>query len=474
MNILIIAYYFPPDSTSGAFRPLLFARHLWELGEHVTILTAREQDYHADQPRDPSLLAEVEPHLDIFRARVFRPLQTLIGLQTRSARPPRSCTQAKPPAGSAATAADPPRSSWRRRVKDLLLDCLSTPDRHLGWLPSALHVGRKLIKQRRIDVMYATGGPWTSLLIGAILKAWTKRPLLMDFRDPWVSNPYLQRKVRWLRALDAMLERRALKYADTIITNTEELAADFLERYPWLTKDSVVTIPNGFEGYSGKPAGARSGRLTLIHAGALYFSRNPRALLEAIVNVVAQQAIPQGELRLILLGELAIEDPALNALWENPIVQDVVEIVPRLPYREALAYQMASDVLCVIQPDFPLQVPRKLYEYMALRKPILGITNPGGATARTIQGLRLGMVVENRPAAIEGALKTLYAEWKRGFSDRPPPASCDRYRNANLAATLLEVMRKTCTASGRGACSPREHVGGGADGAARTDRERAG
>ena len=38
MNILIITTFFPPDSTIASVRPYLFAKHLSEAGEKVTVL----------------------------------------------------------------------------------------------------------------------------------------------------------------------------------------------------------------------------------------------------------------------------------------------------------------------------------------------------------------------------------------------------------------------------------------------------
>jgi hypothetical protein len=92
--------------------------------------------------------------------------------------------------------------------------------------------------------------------------------------------------------------------------------------------------------------------------------------------------------------------------------QRIVNILPRVPYQEAIEYQKRSDVLLLLQPDFPLQIPRKLYEYIAFQKPLFAITNLQGATANIIQNNHLGIVVENRTEDIEPALITLYPNGK--------------------------------------------------------------
>ncbi len=44
-------------------------------------------------------------------------------------------------------------------IKNIITDCLSTPDQQIGWLPSAVYKGIQIIKQQQIDIIYTTGGP---------------------------------------------------------------------------------------------------------------------------------------------------------------------------------------------------------------------------------------------------------------------------------------------------------------------------
>jgi hypothetical protein len=96
----------------------------------------------------------------------------------------------------------------------------------------------------------------------------------------------------------------------------------------------------------------------------------------------------------------------------------------------------------LLQPDFPLQIPRKLYEYIAFQKPLFAITNLQGATANIIQNNHLGIVVENRTEDIEPALITLYHQWKDRTLSLFSATTCDRFLNKNLTYTLDQVFRK--------------------------------
>ena len=448
MNILMIAYRFPPASESGSFRPMYFAYHLQNLGENVCVLTVREQDYLSDQTKDYNLLKILSNGVEIIHSRAFRPREAIINMgstlfqKTLKVKDNISIPSSKNKTDKPIVSKTSP-IQW---LRNLIIEYLSIPDAHIGWLPSSVRVGLKVIKNKQIDVIYATGGPWTSLLIGAILRKITQKPLIIDFRDPWLANPFYTSKNKLIRSIESSMERKVIAIADHIITNTEELKQDFLVRYPFLSSNKLTTIPNGFEEYIEleSPTAERY-ILTFTHAGALYFSRNPRYLLQAIFNLIEQNIIPKQEMRFVFLGGIddSIQDQELQDLLQHPLLQGVIDIVPRLPYQEALKYQSQSDILLLIQPDFPLQVPRKLYEYMAFRKPILGITDSSGATARIIQTHHIGIVVENQISAIETALKTFYQQWKKGTLSLLATDQYDVFMNKNLTLKLQSVFQKS-------------------------------
>lgn len=406
------------------------------MGDEVWVLTAREEDYLENQPRDYNLLGRVDPSITIVRTGVFRPREALLKLRGRIKNVPNPSNQHQ----STGTYSESGRwTNWLQRLKDTITDLLTSPDPHIGWLPKALPVGAELIQREGIDIIYATGSPWTSFLLGACLKKLTGRPIALDFRDPWVANPGFLVRSKPARALEILMERKLIAAADAIITNTKELTNSFQSRFQTIPKKHIVSIPNGFEAYE-KVDSKKNEQLTLTHAGSLYFSRNPLPLIKAALNLIQKGIIGQSELKLIFLGGIAIKDPELQKSLEEPLLQAVVELVPRLPFREAAIYQNKSDVLFLIQPDFPLQIPRKLYEYMSFRKPILAITNQQGATSSLVIEKDLGIVVENRISEIESGIEELYRKWQANSLHNLPAATCDEFLNSHLAAQLRQTL----------------------------------
>ena len=66
-------------------------------------------------------------------------------------------------------------------------------------------------------------------------------------------------------------------------------------------------------------------------------------------------------------------------------VEDIVFVEPHLPYQLALREMLAADGLLVFQgSSFNTQVPAKIYEYFRARKPVFGMVDPEGETAKVL------------------------------------------------------------------------------------------
>jgi len=437
-NILIIAYNFPPESGSAAFRPYFWSKHLSEMGWKVHILTVANRHYLSSH-RDFTLLTELDPRVDIVRTSMVRPKELLLSLRRR-VRSAGDGTSGQ----NIDTLSSHYETNYWRRIKDFTTEILACPDANIGWLPFAVRQGYKCVRREGINVICTTGNPWSSFLIGSLLKQICKIPLVLDFRDPWVANAGFVVKNSTNQRIERFLERVILDKADMILANTEEARDDFLRRYEFLNRSHVHCLPNGFEEYYPmsdlKETKVPVNKiLTLTHTGALYFSRNPTPFIKAVGNLVRRNAINEAEIRVTFVGEMSTTG-GIKAIVEQEKLRKIFKILPRCSYREVIQMQMKSDILLLFQQDYPLQVPRKLYDYMAARKPILAITNESGPTARLIKKYGLGIVAESDVPSLERAILELHEKWKRGELPTQISNSCDEYLNRNLTIKLNLIL----------------------------------
>jgi glycosyltransferase involved in cell wall biosynthesis len=99
-----------------------------------------------------------------------------------------------------------------------------------------------------------------------------------------------------------------------------------------------------------------------------------------------------------------------------------------------------------------MAIPSKLYEALALGRPVLALARSGGDTARLLERLRqgVGLAPPDDPAAIAAAIERLLAEPPEPV---PPEelAEFDRDRiAARYAALLDEVATRSSSATNSG------------------------
>jgi glycosyltransferase involved in cell wall biosynthesis len=206
--------------------------------------------------------------------------------------------------------------------------------------------------------------------------------------------------------LEAYCLRRAAR-----ITVVNDLMRDRLAaRYPEL-KERIVSIPNGFdpadfEGLRPRSAVAEGERVTFIHAGRLRDSQSIGSFYEALGRIEAETP---GRVELRLVGH--IESGQLAAARAN-LPAAALWIDPPVPHLEALALMAASDVLVVVVEGGgagPASMTGKIYEYLALRRPIL-VLGPDGVAAQLVESSGAGLAANaGDPAALGACLGSAIA-----------------------------------------------------------------
>jgi glycosyltransferase involved in cell wall biosynthesis len=344
--VLMLAFHFPPFAQStGAQRVLSFARQLPRHGWNPVVLTASENAY---PEIDRNSLAQIPAGLEVVRAWVVD-----IGR--------RIAVRGRYP-------------SW-----------LATPDRWTTWVLGACGAGLRVIKKHSPAVLWATFPIPSALLAALLLHRLTGVPLVADLRDPivyedWPTAPRLRRVYGWI-------ERLAVRYASAVVVTTPGALQLYLERYPGLPASRFRVIPNGIDDSASMTASqlqmmpVTERPLTLVHSGLMELpDRDPSAFFAALRNMLARGEIDPSSLRVVLRasGQEAVFRRRIDALG----IGTIVTLAPRLPRDEAMRELLtATGVLLFQGTPCNRQIPAKVYEYLASRRPILGICDPAGDTS---------------------------------------------------------------------------------------------
>jgi glycosyltransferase involved in cell wall biosynthesis len=326
------------------------------------------------------------------------------------------------------------------------------------WKRDATRRALAFLKRRPADVLVTFAQPWFDHRVGQAIKEESKLPWVAHFSDPWVDSPYYDclpdaERRRW-----ADEEHAVIAEADAVVFTTAETATLVMKKYPaeWKSKASVV--PHGVTPASG-PASLRqrvgTTPLRIVHAGDFYEGkRTPTGLFRALRDLHLRHDL-RGRLELILIG--IVPGAHRREVRENGL-ESIVECRGKLPYHAVQEAAAEADVLLVV--DAPAEqsvfLPSKLVDYLAFRKPILGLTPRAGASAALLTRLGCPIAPPDDPAAISAIIDGLLAAHERGALDISPQfdAVARDYDIRTTATQFHEILSRVAGAAhahGRGA-----------------------
>jgi glycosyltransferase involved in cell wall biosynthesis len=341
-------------------------------------------------------------------------------------------------------------ATWRgglRRLAVRAARLLAFPDRQLTWYPGAVRLGRSLIERDRPDVIMASYGPGTSLLVAARLARGAGLPLVLDFRDLWSDLPLDVFATRWHRRAAAWLERRCVARAARVTCTSERMASHLAERHGRPPED-VIAIPNGFDpAWLDRPTPAPprpDGPVRLVYAGAVRRPHRLEPFFRALRNGVDSGAITPASLEIAFVGNLD------HALPQRFGLDDMVQCGGFVPHAEIAALLDGADALLLIEhPGYwgKFSYSAKVFDYAIIGKPVLALAEDDSNSAGLLRALGTGIIVG--PDDERGILTALVELIREARSapctvnpSKPPLSQFDRrYLAGRLAATLADACR---------------------------------
>lgn len=414
-RVLVIAYYFPPMGLSGVQRTLKFVKYLPQFGWKPTVLTVEPRGYFA---HDESLLDELKG-------------RDVAIIRTNAAGPGKAFAKK--------TTVNLPYEPLRK-----LLSCVSDtffiPDNKIGWKHKAVRAALAAHRSAPFDLIFATAPPFTDFLVGAALRRRTGKPLVLDYRDPWIEYPHKFYPTPLHKLRHSNLERRVLKTSSHILTTNRRVKELLIQRYDFLGYHDVQILPQGFDPEDFQQVSEigvvpRSGKMRVTYAGVFWEDRVPTYFLHALHALFQERPEWRQRIEALFMGKFRAENVKLV---KKLGLSDAVTIVDYLPHRLCVNNLVASDVLWMIVGD-DVGSPGKVYEYIGARKPILGCV-PEGFLKQTI--LEAGGIVTepHDVVGIKRALEEFYRRYEAGTLQGPRPDVVAKYDRIKLTAELVKVF----------------------------------
>ncbi len=399
-NVLMISYYSPPyKSMYGTQRLQKFIHYLTREKWNITLLTT-QPDHSSEQDIESESLP---PATEIVRMK-------------------------------------------KREFCVLSGKTMMVPDDFVPWVLPAVKEARTILRQKRIDLIYASAPPYSNLLVGALCSMRYGIPLVSDFRDPWSKidgfwrlwHPFLQK-------LTAVLEARVLQVSSKIIMVVDSKYHElYFANSGAALKNKTVSIKNGFDEEDFNEIrnlvnAERSTQFVASYVGVIYNDETFSSLTKPFH---------------FWLKRYPADAKSVTFEYAGPN-SDYFKKHTRLPFRfvdhgyvshkRAIAIRASSHVQMFSLPSLfsPWVMTGKIYEMIRSDAPILAMTHPEGAVADLIRETKTGFVVGPKDYASAAAiLKQCYDKWRHGTANAVSSnrTAVMRYSRESLSKKLAEVF----------------------------------
>lgn len=446
-RVLVISYYWPPSGGSGVQRWVKFAKYLPAEGWQPVVYVPENPSYDL---LDPSLAEEIPPEAEVLRHRIREPYAAYRRLMGKGASTDMKTLTEVTPISSG-------RKSWKQRLSLWVRGNLFVPDPRVGWVRPSVRFLKKYLREHPVDVIVTTGPPHSMHLIGQRLHAALGTPWISDFRDPWTKMYYLKHlgmTERTWRRIEKM-EQAVLDESTAVLAVTPAVQADFAGR----TRTPVAMITNGFDesDFAADPhVGPRSPQddrgvipgearnlFTITHTGLFAADGNPLTLWKVLGKMAEEDPLFREKLSLRLSGKT--DRAVLDAIAAAGLAGAVVNL-GYVDHATAVSEQRAATLLLLPlrnDPEYKPILPGKLFEYLAARRPILGIGQEDGAMSEVLRDTKAGTMCNwENEAGIRQFLTNAWGFFKEHGEVSPTEGSVARYSRRNLTRSLADLLEK--------------------------------
>ena len=354
-KVLIISYYWPPNTGSGVQRWLKFSKYLKKNNWDPIIVTPKNP---YSELFDEKLSEEIE-NINVLKFPIWEPYSLKDKIFGKSKKPQNSGLVSKD-----------------KSLKDFCLNWIRgnffVPDPKKYWVKSTTDHLIKYIEENKINHIISTGPPHSMHLIGlGVKKRFNHIKWIADFRDPWskldlLDDFYLTNRTRFKHI---QLEKQVLENSDLVLTVSEKWATDFKN----LGSSNVKIIKNGYDKQDFIDFTiSKSEKFVIGHYGILNHLRNPIDLWKSLNELCKSETEFNNRLEIHLSGN--IDPKVIDSINSYEHLKDKLQLLGFLNHKDVIkAYSKTSLLLLLLfnSESGKGNYPGKLFEYLATKLPIL-------------------------------------------------------------------------------------------------------
>lgn len=385
-RVLVITYYWPPTGGSGVQRWVKFARYLPSEGWQPVIYTPENPEQLAV---DRSLEKEIPEEAEIIKTHITEPYE-LYKKFLRGSGHGKEAVEVNP--------VNARNKSFAQKAAMWVRGNFFRPDPRCMWIRPSVKYLKKYLEEHPVDLIVSTGPPQSMHLIGRRLAKETGLPWIADFRDPWTKIFYFKH-LSMTRATEKWhhrMEKKVLDEATAVVAVSPLVQKDFQQ----VTKTPVVLITNGFDENDypdmnvSEMSGGHEKDFTITHTGLFAADGNPTVLWDVLADKCRKDSEFRNRLKIRLVGKTDIQ--IIRSIEDAGLKDNLIDLGYQ-PHEVAVDEQRKASLLILPlrkEPEYKAVLPGKLFEYIASRRPVLGIGQPDGAMAMLMDSTKTGTVLD--------------------------------------------------------------------------------
>lgn len=410
-------------------RWLKMSKYLPEYGWQPIIYTPENPDFDT---KDQSLLKDISKETEVVKTKIKEPYRMYRFLTGKKEGSNFGMTKSANPSAMQRL------SLWARGN-------LFIPDPRVMWRRPSVKYLRKYLKENPVDAVVTTGPPQSMHLIGlGLKKAMPELTWIADFRDPWSKFDFLENFNLTEPTLEKYrkMEREVLKFADKVVVVSPSLGHE-LEEFDH-GKKRIVN--NGFDqaDFPENPRVNFEGKFTIYHAGLINNYRYFPVLWEALSELIVENAEFKNLLQIELVGNVTADIQANLKGFEE--LFSLINIRPWIAHDELMKEFKNANMLFLL-PHQSVNakgiIPGKVYEYLALKKPILNLGPTDTDVANILRETETGVTLPGKDKqGMKDIILKNFQDYlsKKAFS--PDGEKIKQYSRKHLAGKFAKVLEE--------------------------------
>jgi glycosyltransferase involved in cell wall biosynthesis len=424
MRILILAYDFPPNGSIGGQRPYSWFKYFKQFGIHPVVVTRHWETVVT--PDD-----------------TIRPCGTKV-------------TVTETDEGTLIRV--PFRPNLRDRmllkfgnrfavVRKILSLWFSLAQYQIPWADNRrnmLHAAREYLQEHPCDAVIATGEPFILFRYAQLLAEEFRIPWIADYRDGWSTNYHMVNRGGAINLINLTIiqkvEQRFTRHSTIVTVTAPSLKKELLTIH---ASKRIEVVMNGFfeELFTELPIISRDLGMPFIIScsGTLHPYQKLEIFLEGLHLLIKHNDLTPNDIQLVFIG-LNYDPQQLERVMEwDSLLSPYIKSTERIAHEDTIGILNSSDLLLLLANQNFGQIYAKVFDYLALGKPVLLCENDHGPLESILTESGTGIVVDT-PQQVAEKLDMLLSGKLQVI---PRPERLQKFSRSHQTSILANIIKDT-------------------------------